>query len=327
MLLSNFSSYFELLAGINLGYAIFDYFRDQLSSGIFSIDKDASSKLDNLKSRLQIQISERSNNPEFSKLLKKINEKVAVSGEILEEKEKNERVFIEALKPISYLSAFFCLYTLLIAGFTWNNESNLNNFFVNERLLYTIYYFGIFNAIFSFSIFAGTFSSRILEYKQVVSLPQTILSIVIFLISSYLIVVFFQDGKGYYLKVLLLFFLPILLYALFSFLNIIRVDSYCKKNMSTNLLNSIKLCMSNFKYSLIFLLILVVFFVPVCLNLAHQATCNYSFYLVVLTVPVLLYFFMPLRVYFHKKRFRKEYLELSQRQSEKLEDIISSIED
>lgn len=321
--LSDFSPYFELLTGINLGYAIFDYFRNQLSKGVFNIDKSISLKLDYLQNRLKIQISEKSNNPEFSKLLQNINEEVKVSSESLEQLELNERTFIEILKPISYISAFFCLVVLLISGFIGNEPSNS---VLKLNLLYVVYIFGVLSAIFSFAIFSGTFSTRILTNKQVLPLQQIILSLILFLFLSYLVVFSFKEGERYDWEILLIYLFPFILYSLFSLVNILKVEGYCVRKRKDNFLNSFKLCKSNFLYSVGFLCVLSVFFTPVGMHLKDKETCKYSLYLVTLTVPILLYLFMPIRVFIHKTNFKNKYLKLCKKQTAELDYVISKIE-
>lgn len=324
MSLNNFSSYFELLAGINLGYAVFEYFRNQLKTGIFNIDQKISKELVFLKDRLKVQISEKSNNAAFSKMLQEVEEEITVTLEILESKEQEEQIFIGILEPVSYISAFFCITIMIVSGFitTYEGKEHIDTI---QNLSYCVYIFGVQCAIFSFAIFSGTFSERVLYKKQILSIGQVIFSLILFILFAYFFVFYISCSLDYKWNVCLVLILPTLVYMILSYVNIRKNDNYAQKNFKRIVIDSLNLCKENFMYGGLFILVLIVFFVPVGLHMKNSQSCGYSFYLVVLTVPMLLYFFMPIRVFWHKYKFRKKYSKLCIQQTQNLDFVLSKI--
>ncbi len=326
MNLSEFSSYFELLAGINFGYAIFDFFRKNLSSGVFNINKGTSNDLDFLKDRLKIQISEKKeNNPDFSKALYKIHEGVKVSSESLEHTEAKERFFIEILKPVSYLSGFFCLVILLFSGFIENTDDIL----VKEILLFVICIYGTFSMIFSFITFYGTFSNRILKNKQVFSVYQVTLLVFLFLTFSFFHVSYLIKSVSYGWQIIFVLFFPLILFLGLSEFMISKVTRYSEKDKRVTIEDILKTPLHIAKFSFIILtisLILIVYTEAVDLNLIKSDFYKYYMYFTILIVPVQLFVFMPIRIFIHKRKYRRKYRNLYKGETKKLNDILVALE-
>ena len=320
--LNHFSTYFQFFAGINLGYAVFDYFREQLSLGIFNISKNISKELDFLKNRLEIQISEKNDDDDLSKLLKNVREEVNISSETLETVEEKERNFIEILEPISYISAFFCIITLVISGFIGDYADNT---VVCENLFYVVFIFGVFCSIFSFLIFSGTFSDRTISNKLVISMTQIVISLLLFITFSYVIIFHLRNTIDTNYLLFLIVILPIIVYSFLSFINILKTEKYFEKKWTDIIVRFFKFCFSNSLYFLLFLIVLFLFFTPIALQIISKEKCHYSLYLVILTVPIFLYIFMPMRVFIHKINFKSKYSKLCKTQTIQLDFILSKI--
>jgi hypothetical protein len=304
--LSFFNSYFEILAGLNLGYAAFNYFRTELATKVFKINR-TSEEFDNLKSRLDIQLSEEQDTPYFIKLFK-INQKVEVKRKTLDLKEVKKRYFFEVLKPISFMLSLLCITYLIIAGFQDGAD-------VLNKQLYSNYFFYLtcFTAVFSFTLFYCTFSDRVVDFELKITLSQIIFSFFLFCtLSCTTIYGYFFETIISRLIVLLVF--PILLYIVLTMFNLFNVEKYKKRKFWNNCSCFFSLCIDNFKPVILFLLILILGFSPV-IYFYYNTEIIFIQYFIVLMTPLFLFAFIGVRVYIHTREFSKEYQKLSDEQT------------
>ena len=311
--LSYFNSYFEILAGLNLGYAAFNYFRTELATKVFKINRN-SEKLDNLKSRLDAQLSEEQDTALFEKLFK-IKQKVEVKEKTLDIKEKKKRYFFEVLKPISFLLSLLCITYLIIAGFQDGAE------IINKQLYSNyIFYLTCFTAVFSFTLFYCTFSNRVVEHQLKITLPQIILSFFVFSTLSCTTIygLFFESIIS---GLIIIFISPILLYLILIIFNLFKVEKYKKRNFWVSCSCFFRMCIDNFKPTLVYLVILTLGFSPV-IYFYYNTEMEFIQYFIVLMTPLFLFAFIGVRVYIHTLEFSKEYKKLSNEQTIILDAIL-----
>lgn len=305
--LSYFNLYFEILAGLNLGYATFKYFRTELATKVFKINR-ASEKLNNLKSRLDAQLSEEQDTSLF-KNLSKIKQKVVVKKETLDIKEEKKRDFFEVLKPISFLLSLLCITYLVIAGFQDETEE------LKKYYLYSDYFFYLtcFTAVFSFTLFYCTFSDRVIDNQLKITLPQIILSFfVLSTLSCKTIYSFLFESIIIELVIMVVF--PILLYIFLTIFNLLKVEKYKKRNFWKNCSCFFYLSIQNSKPAILYISILIVGFSPI-IYFYYNTEIIFIQYFVILITPLFLFAFIGIRVYFHTLEFSKEYRKLSNEQT------------
>ncbi len=314
MTLSNFNSYFEILVGLNLGYAVFDYFRKELASRIFRIPR-FTERLINLKSRLDTQLTEIEEDSELFTHLNKIKYNVDIKTEILDIAEEKERNFFEVLKPISFLLALLSISYLIIAGFQDEKSLALQPYYSDYFLNLTCY-----SSIFSFAIFYSTFSDRIVEYKLKLTPLQIILTFVIFssiscsLINSFI-------SQSLFFKTINFIFIPSILFSIFILFNLSNIEKYKKRKVLETLSCFLKLCYANFKPTIGYLIIILIGLIPIFLYL-YYPNLNFINYLITLVTPLLLFVFIAIRVYFHARKFTSMYKKLSVEQTIILDNVL-----
>ena len=232
MVINDFSSYFEILAGINLGYTAFDYFRNQLNTKVFKVDKDLSKNFTSLQDRLLAQVSEDRSDID-TKTLKKLNKRVNTKYFKIDTEEKKERSFFEVLEPIAFLLALFCLSILLIGGCQQSH--------VESKLVFTEFTLVLSFLIFTFSltIFIGSFSERVLLNSMKVSLSQIVIVFVFFILLSSLHIFNESNLKEY------LIFSPIIIYLLIITYEVFKCEKYVERAKGENLKMLLTLCKKN----------------------------------------------------------------------------------
>jgi len=317
MTLSYFNSYFEILVGLNLGYAVFGYYRKELSDRIFRINR-LSEWLENLKSRLKIHQAELNDNKEFSKALNHISSDVNIQSKKLKIEEERERYFLEILKPISFVLSLLCISFLIIAAF----QDTFCKTFFSEYF----FFLSTITAVYTYTIFFCSFSNRIIVNKIKINIPQVILFFFLFVLVSYYCTAkhFFDASINIQLVIIIVF--PILCYLLGIGFRILKVKKYAGKSGLTLFLNFTKFIGENFKPIFIFVSTIFISYIPVILYLKNP---NYLIikYLIILITPMFLYLFVAIRVFFHRKKFGKKYKQLSTEQALGLDLILKSIED
>lgn len=305
MILNYFNSYFEILAGLNLGYAAFNYFRTELATKVFKINS-SSEMLAGLKRRLTLLVSEDDGSGSYETYLK-VNEKAKIAETKLDATEDLHRYFFEVLKPISFMLALLCLTYLIIAGFQ-------DGVLTGEQHLYTDYIFTLtcFISVFIFTIFFSTFSLRVLKYQIRVNMQQIVLSFLILAaVSCTSINDFFALGNiG---KTFMLAGIPILLYWLFIFFNVKRIENYKDRKGSQLCVCFFNLCLENFWPVLLYLVVLLS---AVAFVIHYFWFSYYGFvkYLIILSTPVSLFTFIAIRVFIHTRKFGKKYKKLAEEQ-------------
>ncbi len=304
MNLSYFTSYFEILVGLNLGYAAFDYFRKELANRIFKSHK-VSDVLLSLYSRLESQISEAKENQELYNQLIHIKETVDIQADILDNREEKGRSFFEILKPISLVLALFSISFLVLAGF---QDQVIP---LEKKTFFSDYIFRLscFIAIFCFSIFYRSFSRRALEYIVKTTPVEIIIVFIIFsTISCDFIFNFIFPSIIWQAIGLLLF--PIFVSAIISIFDVIRVKKYAERNWTLLAKNSLAFIWKNRLTVLLYLGLIMVAYLPVVIWFI-EPTNNFIQYLIILTTPLLLFAFLSIRVWVHKRKFSKKYGSLS----------------
>lgn len=327
MEINNFSSFFEFLGGLNIGYVAINYFKKDFSNNLIKVNKKIAEKLDFQISRIDAQLSEASNLSEKDKTsLDRLKQRASVYKD-LDKTELNQRFFIEIFEPIFLLIGFYCLFTLLIGGFQSEQleiikVNNLNNSFV----IFT-FFLGVFCAVFSFSVFFGSFSKRILSNKIKLSLFQTVMVFAFFLSISFGISFFLTSYISSELFFLGITLLPGILYSILTYYIIREVDKYNKRNMIEIFESVFNLFKENLKYILFYFFLLIVFIIPVFLYCLNSSRHVYPIYLIILTIPFMLYVLIAIRVYFHRKKFQKAYNVRAEKLSDGIELIFPSTDE
>lgn len=307
MEINSFSSFFEFLGGLNIGYVAINYFKKDFSDKVIKVNKKIAEKLDFQISRIDAQLSEDSNLSEKDKsLLIRLKQRANVYKD-LDKTELKHRFFIELFEPAFLLIGFYCLLTLLIGGFQSENLEiikvrNLDNSFVIFTFL-----LGVFCAVFSFSVFFGSFSKRILTNKVKLSLLQTVMVFAFFVSISFVVSFFLPNFISSKLFLLTIIVLPSVLYALLTYCIIREIEKYNKRKVVEIFEGVFNLCKENFKHVFLYLILLIVFIIPVFLYCLDSVNHIYPLYLVILTIPFMLYILIAIRVYLHRDKFQKAY--------------------
>ncbi len=308
MEINNFSSFFEFLGGLNIGYVAINYFKKDFSEKVFKPSKRIFEKLRFQIDRIDAQLSEVHSLSEKDKAsLENLRQSADVFTKDLDETELNHRFFLELFEPIFLLIGIYCLFTLLVGGF--QNESleilGANN--LEKTYAVFIFLLGVFCAVFSFSIFFGSFSKRILLNKVKLSLFQIVIAFLVFTAISFIIAFYMGDCINNNKFLIALLLLPGVIYAILSYWNIREVERYNEKKTMQILDGIITLCKVNFWYTILYLTLLLIFIMPVFLYCFDSKAHIYPMYLVILTVPFLLFILIAIRVYIHRYKFQQEY--------------------
>lgn len=306
--INNFSSFFEFLGGLNIGYVAINYFKKDFSEKVFKPSKRIYEKLRLQIDRIDAQLSEELSHSEKDRaFLEKLKEEANVFNKELDETELNHRFFLELFEPIFLLIGVYCLFTLLIGGFQNENLEILGA--NNSKQTYVVFIFllGVFCSVFSFSIFFGSFSKRILLNKVKLSLFQIAITFSFFVAISFIVAFYMGNyiNSSKFFAVLLI--LPGIIYAALSYWNIMEVEKYNEKKIMQILDGIATIVRENIWYTLLYLVLLVIFIVPVFLYCFDSKSHIYPMYLVILTVPISLFILIAIRVYIHRYNFQKEY--------------------
>jgi len=309
---SYFTSFFEIFAGLTFGYAAFKYFRTEIANSVFKINS-SSKKLEDLKSRVVLQESEPENQKEA---LLKVLKKYKIKQIALNQDDLKHQYFYEVLKPISFMLFLLCITYLVVAGFQ-QEAKEVNKILFNE------FYFSLncFTAAFTFIIFYSTFSNRVLNHKIKIDLTDIFISFFIFSTFSCTFI-----KKLFIINdiIQLTFFLvlPILVYWLFIYLKVKKIEKYKTRKFAENFTCFTNLCSENFWHIVIFLLIVTLAFTPVVL---HFYCKEYVFieYLIILITPLFLFIFMTIRVIYHYKIFSQKYKKLSDEETVVLDSLLN----
>lgn len=155
MKLSDFSSFFELLAGLNLAYAGFDSFRRRVFETLKTafVRKDLHDNIEETKSKIRakLTVSTRDERSESSKRIQELEERVnSLDAEYkILPKTVDDIVYKEfeqesSIKPIYFVTFLFCLSNLIVvcfSSFTDDNFALLPSQFLCFYLLYNLIYF------------------------------------------------------------------------------------------------------------------------------------------------------------------------------------------
>tara|TARA_R110002050_G_scaffold4573_5_gene22186 strand:- start:955 stop:1944 length:990 start_codon:yes stop_codon:yes gene_type:complete len=308
MQLNYFNSYFEILVGLNLGFAAFDYFRNRLQSSAFKKTQHTV-KLDNLLSRLKVQMKELDEQDNLYCTLSKMQEEIQLSNTSLNKQEKADRCFFDLLRPISFILSLLCITFLILAGF---QELSNNIFFYND------YFFRLscLVASFAFTSLFFSLSERILNFKIEANLFEVFLVFIFFVLLS-CNNVFLTLFSSISIQIIALALIPILIHVAIVGKRILRLNKYSMKNNDNNikdlLKRFIKLCKYNLFPGFVYFGVFLIALIPV--YLFYLLKNEFIYYIIILTTPVLLYVFLFFRVWYHKivhgKEFAKEHLKYS----------------
>ena len=306
MVLSHFNSYFEILVGLNLGYATFKYFRDSLNNK-FIYSKYWTLRLLKLQSRLEVYIvSEGSDSEKI--IYQDINGLLDLEKEALESREERMRNFFEILKPISFILSLLCLSFLILSGFqgALEDEGFFNRYFVLLSLLVSI---------FCFIMFYFSFSTRVIENEIRIKWTEMIVVFFLLVVISYLLSAnhLFIVPKKYCL--LTIASAPTIFYLLFTIRTFLKCKQYEKRKSLDIIKSFFKYLKSNF-VNVIPLIILYIASV-VCLSFFYKDSFSlfgvFAEYIIVLITPLLLYLFIAIRVLLHNIYYSKKFQDLAKR--------------
>lgn len=308
MEINNFSSFFEFLGGLNLGFVAINFFKKDFSEKVFKPNKRVSLNLNYQIDRIDAQLSEDSGlTEEKRENFLQLKTKADVQSRQLKISEESYRYFLEVFEPVSFLMGLFCLMALLMGGF--QNDGVALSGANNSKSSYEIFLFllGSFCTVFTYSVFFGSFSKRILVNKVKLPLIQIIIVFAVFSTISFILSFFYRCmiSKFYFIFIILPL-VPGLLYAILSLISILNVDRYSKKKPLQLVEGIFGIVKENWKQTLYYLIILYLFLVPIYLYCCSNNEHVYPLYLVILTVPILLFVFISIRVLIHRSHFQKK---------------------
>ncbi|MDD7887872.1 hypothetical protein [Flavivirga sp. 57AJ16] len=327
--LINFSSFFEIFAALNLGYASFDYFRNLLNNAIFKRGSSVN-KLEELKIELKLILKDADKKDDLKGVDKFVDNgksRMLADFENLNNEYNTRKNFLfEIFKPISLILSIYCLTVLIIAAFqsqigtdgTYKICSQVSC--TREDLTFFVFLLALMTSSYSFIIFFSSISEKILSYKIKMSVTTTIVMYILGIIISYLIVHFTETLSN--IQIILIYVIsPIVLVFVFlsiyfsrnkDFINDInkKWEELKKKSFS----KQIKFFFpkkKSLKFVFIYLLIIFVFALPVNIYLSTSSTNMFFSLLVVNTIvlmnPILLYVFLAFRVFIYQKFYASKY--------------------
>lgn len=141
--MNDFSSFYEIFALLNLGYATSRPFREALNNDILSLFNGVNSglaeKIQELNDKLVVTLSEQQSEKIQNKIQDK-KEKFEAACENCIEQEKDKREFVDGFKTMFLITSLFCFVLIIVGGFEqffiapW--QENLTILIMNLVLFY-----------------------------------------------------------------------------------------------------------------------------------------------------------------------------------------------
>lgn len=119
MQLNNFSSYFEIMAGLNLAYATSDWFQSAIDKKVQKIDlikSWAEKKIELIRSKSEVVEQFGTNSDLIQQNLDALNKKLARSDKIKEDEQTFEKVK-KGYRSIFLMTSLYCFTVILLGGF------------------------------------------------------------------------------------------------------------------------------------------------------------------------------------------------------------------
>lgn len=290
MIINNFSSYFEILTGVNLGFAAFNYFKEDLNIFLHNFILH-NKKYIELSSTIYALTAEGANGNEKLVIY---CEKIENTKETLIEEAKSEQRFVNHLEPLSLLLGLYCIFLLVIGGFQQEGlliESEVNDIIIT---------FSTIIAIFSYLVFCGSFIIRFIINDIKISFGGVVFCFIFILFFS--IIISLLSIVAIF-KLILLIGTPILLYTSFiAYLLFTRKlsnkvnEKYKSDIYGENELKKLKL-QNNILFSFSSFITLVILISPValCFICTKSNFNNLVIHFITLTLPMLLFVFFFIR--------------------------------
>lgn len=309
MFITNFSSYFEIFTGVNLGFTVFKYFRKELSDTLYLNEFKSKDDFEGLVNEI-IEKEENYKNKDknIHNKLVKLREEVEIQGEKLAIRESEERKFLDTLEPIAFITALYCIYLIIIGGIQLRSDVKDNLFYLEQIDNNTII-LGSVIYTFCYYIFCGTFSERIITNAISFDLKEIFIIFIVFVGFSWLL----NCIHGVYNISLFtcIFFLPILVYFSMVTIKIFKSTKYKSRKLNDSLKKIFTEITLRWRIVTFFLVILFIAYIPVitCLKFDFLSITirDVLFHILILSVPLILYIFITLRTIRHKIKYRKLY--------------------
>lgn len=269
-------------------------------------------KIENLRSCAKVLdlkiIDKLSDEDTFASKMKVFRYNFDSEQEELFKSESSSRCFIDMFKPISLMLSIYCIVCLLIGGF---QNSILDNSVLMKKYEICTFLFASFVSVFSFIIFFSSISKLILKFKFKLKPIYGCFSVFFFFIIAYFYA-FIGALEPHLFK--LIFILPSILFVIFLLMDVgyKEVINYLKKELNMKLI---------FVYVIVFSTIFYTTYK--CFNSEDVFLKNLLFNVVILSIPVLLYFFLMVRVFIHRRKFKNKYGILEKTATDTFESILS----
>lgn len=168
-MLSDFSSYFEIMAVLNLGYAGSEYFRKTVNLEILKLSKYYSPAIDtNIRSiESKIVVLENGNgnsidpsaDPNMGQdgtILKSIRTRFDIGKKQIEDDANSSESVTRAFKSMFLITSFYCFYILILGGF----ENYISRAYYVDYLLYSCHLVLIYDLIILVRSFIPRYKSK-----------------------------------------------------------------------------------------------------------------------------------------------------------------------
>jgi len=320
MELNNWSSFFEIFAVLNIGYASFEFFRKIVHQDVFERGK-LSNRLSILISEISLYLSEKEEDSKIYKTLYNAKRTVEYEEENIANKEDASKCFIESFKSISLILSLYCIAVLIIGGYQAQEKIAID---LSEKFNCYIFFLAIGTSSYAYIVFFSTLFNKILINEIKSSPIQTILIFVVCSITSLYVLKSFNITMIEIISYLLL--TPLIVYALIVLFNFHKIEEYRVRKAMHFFKSLIKYFLDWKVLGLIgaFLLSILLFLIPVIIyfETTNSYVKNVIFDIIILINPVLLYILITIRIYIHHKRFKKAYLILSNEYTPKFENLL-----
>jgi hypothetical protein len=292
MVINNFSSYFEILTGANLGFAAFNYFKEDLKLYLHNFILH-NRKYIALSSTIYALTAE---GTDENTVLHIYGKKIENTRETLIDEVKAEQRFVSHLEPLSLLLGLYCIFLLVIGGFQQEQlltESDTNNIIVMLSTLIVV---------FSYLVFCGSFITRLVINNIKISFIGIIFSFIILVCSSLII---FYNVSSVNVILILLIIIPVILYTSFISYLLLTCNSFDKINeeYKSEIYDENELKKLKRRNNIAFIvssLLTIVFLIlpPIVLYFTTNTQSGFNdviIYFITLTLPMLLFVFFFIR--------------------------------
>jgi len=191
--LSSFGSYFELMAALNLGYAGLTKFRDGVDNIVLGVDKTMTlekmahkkeqllGEINDLKAIISTELADLNDiNTDVKEFTILLDEDTTIFNEYIDKihkKEQKGREFINGLQSSFLLTGLYCLFVLIIQGYSDFYDQNSHEISICLLLFSTI---GVFNIIFFFRSFFDKWFDKSIKPTYLVTILFGVLFMSIF---------------------------------------------------------------------------------------------------------------------------------------------------